>query len=463
MLPDLGRPLGLRGLARGRSRRTTRRPHLLGRRRRSRCWPRARSACCCRWASRWRPSPSIARFGSWRGFAPFTGPLVFALDLRRLGGGRHDVGAGRVLGLGRAQGALRRSRHSRHAPRPTVVVLRQGAAGSADAVGLPRPGGARTGLAAPRPHGPLPAGDGCLRRPLLLDLDRKTDPLRPPRLSRLRADDGALSRRVPGLGRGAVDVEAVAHRRPVLPRRAPHSARCCSALCRAAGGRDSRPGSSSVLAGLFLATGLSTLWAVVKKNDFAAAVVPGIGFAVAFLFVAIVRFPDGNASNRAGSSPRSSRRRPPHPAPPGTRSSPSISATCPSTMPSTQTASTPSRPRKSPIWRATSTTRKRSVRSRTPNGSTSYRRRSATRIEIVATTHASRKNVALISNRPTSAVKSEAQSRLFFCSRYVKDPLRCLSVLGGLSGSIAPSIIDRSTVVVVCSRVRGPARRALNY
>jgi 4-amino-4-deoxy-L-arabinose transferase-like glycosyltransferase len=49
-----------------------------------------------------------------------------------------------------------------------------------------------------------------------------------------------------------------------------------------------------VLAGLLLAIGLATLWAVVKKHDLAAAIVPGTGFAAAFLLVAIVVFPMAN-------------------------------------------------------------------------------------------------------------------------------------------------------------------------
>jgi 4-amino-4-deoxy-L-arabinose transferase-like glycosyltransferase len=49
------------------------------------------------------------------------------------------------------------------------------------------------------------------------------------------------------------------------------------------------------LAGLILATGLATLWAVIKKIDFAAAVFPGVGFAAVFLFVADVVYPIANA------------------------------------------------------------------------------------------------------------------------------------------------------------------------
>ena len=49
------------------------------------------------------------------------------------------------------------------------------------------------------------------------------------------------------------------------------------------------------LAGLLLATGLATLWSVINKNDFAAAVVPGTGFAAAFLFVAIAVYPMADA------------------------------------------------------------------------------------------------------------------------------------------------------------------------
>jgi 4-amino-4-deoxy-L-arabinose transferase-like glycosyltransferase len=46
-----------------------------------------------------------------------------------------------------------------------------------------------------------------------------------------------------------------------------------------------------VMAGILLATGLTTLWSVIRKNDFTAATVPGAGFAAAFLFVAAVVFP----------------------------------------------------------------------------------------------------------------------------------------------------------------------------
>jgi 4-amino-4-deoxy-L-arabinose transferase-like glycosyltransferase len=50
-----------------------------------------------------------------------------------------------------------------------------------------------------------------------------------------------------------------------------------------------------VLAGLLLAIGLSTLWAVIKREYFAAAAIPGAGFAAAFLFVAIVVYPLADA------------------------------------------------------------------------------------------------------------------------------------------------------------------------
>jgi 4-amino-4-deoxy-L-arabinose transferase-like glycosyltransferase len=50
-----------------------------------------------------------------------------------------------------------------------------------------------------------------------------------------------------------------------------------------------------VLAGILLATGLSTLWAVIKKNLFAATVLPAAGFAAAYLFVAVVVFPMADA------------------------------------------------------------------------------------------------------------------------------------------------------------------------
>jgi 4-amino-4-deoxy-L-arabinose transferase-like glycosyltransferase len=50
-----------------------------------------------------------------------------------------------------------------------------------------------------------------------------------------------------------------------------------------------------LLAGVLLATGASTLWATIKRNLFAAAVAPGIGFAAAFVFVAIVVYPMADA------------------------------------------------------------------------------------------------------------------------------------------------------------------------
>jgi len=50
-----------------------------------------------------------------------------------------------------------------------------------------------------------------------------------------------------------------------------------------------------VLAGILLATGLFTLWAVVKKNLFAAAVLPAAGFAAVYLFVASVVLPMADA------------------------------------------------------------------------------------------------------------------------------------------------------------------------
>ncbi len=49
-----------------------------------------------------------------------------------------------------------------------------------------------------------------------------------------------------------------------------------------------------VLACLFLATGFSTLWAIIKEKDFAATVLPGVGFATAFLFVAMLVYPMAN-------------------------------------------------------------------------------------------------------------------------------------------------------------------------
>ena len=49
------------------------------------------------------------------------------------------------------------------------------------------------------------------------------------------------------------------------------------------------------MAGIFLSTGVATLWAALKKNLFAAAVLPASGFAVAFLFVAAVVLPMANS------------------------------------------------------------------------------------------------------------------------------------------------------------------------
>ena len=56
-----------------------------------------------------------------------------------------------------------------------------------------------------------------------------------------------------------------------------------------------------VLAGVLLATGLTTLWAVVKRNLFAATVLPAAGFAAAYLLVASVVLPMADAfkSSRA--------------------------------------------------------------------------------------------------------------------------------------------------------------------
>jgi 4-amino-4-deoxy-L-arabinose transferase-like glycosyltransferase len=49
------------------------------------------------------------------------------------------------------------------------------------------------------------------------------------------------------------------------------------------------------LAGLLLATGVATLWGVIRRNDLAAAVVPGAGFAAIFLFVAVAVYPMADA------------------------------------------------------------------------------------------------------------------------------------------------------------------------
>ncbi len=100
---------------------------------------------------------------------------------------------------------------------------------------LPRPRRAGAGVAAARPQRPLPAGDGDLHRALLFDLHRKAQPLRAAGLPGLRADDGEVCGGVGRLGEGAADVAAVAHRRPVLPRRALLPARSGGADCGAEG------------------------------------------------------------------------------------------------------------------------------------------------------------------------------------------------------------------------------------
>jgi len=49
------------------------------------------------------------------------------------------------------------------------------------------------------------------------------------------------------------------------------------------------------MAGLLLATGLATLWGIIKRNLFAATVLPAAGFAATFLFVASVVLPMADA------------------------------------------------------------------------------------------------------------------------------------------------------------------------
>jgi len=50
-----------------------------------------------------------------------------------------------------------------------------------------------------------------------------------------------------------------------------------------------------VVAGILLTTGLSTLWAVLRKNLFTAAITPAAGFAVTYLFIAAVVLPMANS------------------------------------------------------------------------------------------------------------------------------------------------------------------------
>lgn len=49
------------------------------------------------------------------------------------------------------------------------------------------------------------------------------------------------------------------------------------------------------LTSLFLATGFSTLWTIIEGKDFAAMVLPGVGFATALLFVAMLAYPMANS------------------------------------------------------------------------------------------------------------------------------------------------------------------------
>jgi 4-amino-4-deoxy-L-arabinose transferase-like glycosyltransferase len=49
------------------------------------------------------------------------------------------------------------------------------------------------------------------------------------------------------------------------------------------------------LAGILIATGLATLWAAIRRNLFATAVLPAAGFATFFLFVAVVVYPMADA------------------------------------------------------------------------------------------------------------------------------------------------------------------------
>jgi 4-amino-4-deoxy-L-arabinose transferase-like glycosyltransferase len=52
----------------------------------------------------------------------------------------------------------------------------------------------------------------------------------------------------------------------------------------------------AALSGLLLATGAATLWSIFRKNLFAAAVIPGAGFAAVFIFVAVMVYPAFNPS-----------------------------------------------------------------------------------------------------------------------------------------------------------------------
>jgi hypothetical protein len=48
------------------------------------------------------------------------------------------------------------------------------------------------------------------------------------------------------------------------------------------------------VAGLLLAIGIATLWAVVTREILAASILPAVGFTVAFLFVAVAVYPAAN-------------------------------------------------------------------------------------------------------------------------------------------------------------------------
>ncbi len=106
------------------------------------------------------------------------------------------------------------------------------------------------------------------------------------------------------------------------------------------------------------------LWsALVRKHLLQAALAPAIGLAAAFVFISCPSSPCPTRSNRAAPSLWRFGKPPPRHAPPATRSSPSTSATSPTSTPSTPTGCISSRPTTRRIWRGTSIRRHGSWRS----------------------------------------------------------------------------------------------------
>ena len=160
-----------------------------------------------------------------------------------------------------------------------------------------------------------------------------------------------------------------------------------------------------VLAGLFLATGFSTLWTIIKGKDFAATVFPGSPSQQPFSSwrSSFTRWP--THLNRAASSryviaeetaPSRSQ---------VARYSPSTSATCPSTTPSTQTAIYTVETKEIADLARHLDRDEKVFAVANAKRLDELPPEIRERIDIIATTHASRRDVALISNHPT--IRSE--------------------------------------------------------